>query len=245
MINVQNPIWANGPRELLQHGSTLALSESEADRRIAMILIDNAVELIAKTYFTAPKRVTGLKLSRKQRDEIQENFHTLLEGLDVHAAEKFIGIPLEELEWLHGLRNHLYHQGNGLTVEDRFLKLYLRLAETLFVALFECDLELPSRSESDLLGEFLANWIQIERSLILASGADGRTGARKAAEKLHKEKKISDTQLAQLNDVLMIRNQVVHGEAEAEEILRPENMEKVERTSQFLGSIVRGMLRPI
>lgn len=245
MSKSRNPIWSNGPRELLQHGGTLAQSQSESDRRIAMILVDNAVELIVKTYFTAPKRVTGLKLSRKQRDEIHENFHTLLKGLDTYAAEKLIGIPLEEIEWLHGLRNHLYHQGNGLTVEDRFLKLYLRLAEALFVALFECDLDISVSSETDLLGQFLANWIQIERNLISASGTDGRGGARKAAEKLYSEKKISESQWKQLNDVLIIRNQVVHGEAEAEEILRPENMKKVERASQFLSAVARGFLGSI
>lgn len=42
--------WISGPSEILQHAINLMSSDNEADRRIAFLSIDNAVELILKTF---------------------------------------------------------------------------------------------------------------------------------------------------------------------------------------------------
>ncbi len=42
--------WAAGPREILQHGLSLLHKDSDANRRLALLSIDNAVELTAKTF---------------------------------------------------------------------------------------------------------------------------------------------------------------------------------------------------
>jgi hypothetical protein len=57
--NTQLP-WASGPAEILRHGLGLLNSDSQVNRRLAMILIDNAVELMIGTYLGLPRRVTGL-----------------------------------------------------------------------------------------------------------------------------------------------------------------------------------------
>jgi len=82
-----------------------------------MISIDNAVELMIKTYLGLPKRITGLSIPRKEYNDIAESFPALLDGLEKHAPDKLDGIDLGTIEWYHRLRNELYHQGNGLTVE--------------------------------------------------------------------------------------------------------------------------------
>jgi hypothetical protein len=46
--------WASGPAEILRHGLGLLKSESDTNRRLAMISIDNAVELMIKTYLGLP-----------------------------------------------------------------------------------------------------------------------------------------------------------------------------------------------
>lgn len=74
-----------------------------------MISIDNAVELMVKTYLGLPKRVTGLLISRREFQEIQEAFPSLLDALEKYAADKLTGIDLGEIEWYHRLRNQLYH----------------------------------------------------------------------------------------------------------------------------------------
>ncbi|SFN90801.1 hypothetical protein SAMN05660284_02499 [Formivibrio citricus] len=85
-----------------------------------MISIDNAVELMIKTYLGLPKRITGLVITRKEFAELSEGFPSLIDGLEQHAPDKLDGIDLGTIEWYHRLRNELYHQGNGLTVEPTY-----------------------------------------------------------------------------------------------------------------------------
>ncbi|MBA7579249.1 hypothetical protein ES708_21118 [subsurface metagenome] len=69
--------WVTGPAEILEHGLSLLTEDSDKNRRLAMISIDNAVELAIKTYLGLPKRITGLKISRKEYSEISESFPLL------------------------------------------------------------------------------------------------------------------------------------------------------------------------
>ena len=47
--------------------------DNDVNRRLAMISIDNAVELMIKTYLGLPKRITGLGISRKDFQDISES----------------------------------------------------------------------------------------------------------------------------------------------------------------------------
>jgi hypothetical protein len=116
-MSANDPPWASGPGEILRHGLGLLKRDSDAHRRLAMISVDNAVELMIKTYLGLPKRITGLSISRRDFQEIAESFPALLDALEKHGGDKIVGIGLGEIEWYHRLRNQLYHQGNGLTVE--------------------------------------------------------------------------------------------------------------------------------
>jgi hypothetical protein len=124
--------WTSGPGEILQHGLTLLRTDSDVNRRLAMIAIDNAVELTIKTYLGLPKRITKLQIPRKDFNEIAGSFPALLDALERYASDKIRGIDLGEIEWYHRLRNELYHQGNGLTVERQKVEVYAELASVLF-----------------------------------------------------------------------------------------------------------------
>ncbi|UWR42712.1 hypothetical protein K4F85_07525 [Phaeobacter inhibens] len=236
MSKVSQPLWAAGPGELLQHGISLLEQDTEANRRISMILIDNAVELILKTYLSLPERVTGLKLSRKQRDEYCGSFPGLLDGVEAHASARLIGLNLGEFEWFHRLRNELYHQGNGLTVERRNVEVYAELAEKLFESLFDCKLrfDAPQNSNTELIGEFFEDWIKIERNLAQAVEGGEKMPSLRAAELLYKKGELTRADLETLKQVQIIRNQLVHGEAEPEEMLRPSNMAKVRQSVEAI-----------
>src|SRR5438046_3555188 len=106
--------WSSGPAEILEHGISQLEIDSDKSRRLAMISIDNAVELMIKTYLGLPRRITDLEISRKTYDEFAQSFPKLLDALETYAADKINGIDLGEIEWYHRLRNELYHQGNGL-----------------------------------------------------------------------------------------------------------------------------------
>ena len=97
--------WCTGPTEILEHALSLLEVDSDRNRRLAMIAIDNSVELTVKTYLGLPKRITGLTLSRREYGQISESFPSLLDALEEHAPDKLVGIDLGEIEWYHRLRN--------------------------------------------------------------------------------------------------------------------------------------------
>src|SRR6266850_3065877 len=135
--------WASGPGEILSHGLRLLSQDNDTNRRLAMLSIDNAVELMLKTYLGLPQRETGLSISRREYDEISESFPRLLDAIHKHKAKDLEQIDLSEVEWYHRLRNQLYHEGNGLTVEKEKVVHYSDLAKLLFEALFDIPLTTP------------------------------------------------------------------------------------------------------
>jgi len=124
--------WANDLSEILQHGLDLVHHDTGAKRRLALVVVDNFVELLIKTYLSLPSRLTGVKLGRKRFEEVSERFPSLLDALEEHAGNKLDGVSLAEIEWYHQLRNQLYHNGVGLTVERNQVETYAELARLLF-----------------------------------------------------------------------------------------------------------------
>ena len=130
--------WMAGPRELLVHGLQHLDLESDFDNRMAMISIDNSIELMIKTYLSLPKRISQIEgLNRRRLQEITSNFPSLLDGLEEFGGEKLNGIELGDIEWFHRVRNQLYHDGNGITVEKEKVEAYGEMAKILFENLFD------------------------------------------------------------------------------------------------------------
>jgi hypothetical protein len=201
-----------------------------------MILVDNAVELMLQTFISLPKRITGVSISRAQRDEFCKNFPSLLDGIEAIAEDRLVGINLGEFEWFHRIRNRLYHEGNGLTVGKKDVEIYAELSLKLFSALFECDLELKNQETDSarLIGEFFSDWIEVERNLVAISKSDSRTPFIKVVRKLANSGELSKSQVRDIEKIYMIRNQLVHGEAEPEEMLRPTNMSKIKSVKEVV-----------
>jgi len=160
--------WIEGPLELLKHGLEHLQLGSDFDARIAMISIDNAVELMIKTYLGLPPRVTGITgLSRRRYEEISQSFSPLLDGFEEFASDKIVGIELGDIEWFHRLRNQLYHEGNGITVERGKVEGYAEIAKILFSNLFGVGVEdWIEESPYSLVGEFFSNWARLEQELV-------------------------------------------------------------------------------
>ena len=165
MTKISKLPWASGPGEILRHGLSLLKHDSDTNRRLAMISIDNAVELMIKTFLGLPKRITGLFIPRKEYQDMVDSSASLNDRLENYAPDKLDGIDLGTIEWYHRLRNELYHQGNGLTVERDKVEIYAELANLLFKNLFGEELVPHAISETELLGEFMATWISIERTM--------------------------------------------------------------------------------
>ncbi len=211
------PPWASGPGEILQHGLSLLRKDNDKNRRLAILAIDNAVELTIKTYLSLPRRVSGINLSRKDYLEISESFPRLLDALEQHAVDKLDGINLGEIEWYHRLRNELYHQGNGLTVDRDKVEVYAELAKLLFRNLFGFDVEIEETEGHELLGGFLEAWARLEQvsSAVLVKHGIGSTGRVHqpiiAVRELEKMQLIDRRTVQEIEELRRIRNEVVHG----------------------------------
>ena len=189
-----------------------------------MIAIDNAVELTIKTYLGLPKRVKGLQLGRKRYGEISESFPLMLDALEEHAEDRLNGVDLGEIEWYHRLRNELYHQGNGRTVERNKVEVYAQLANVLFKNFFDVELVQPESDSARQLGEFLYAWIEIERGLVSMAHDHSVTGshgmsALQAARLLEGTDLETPEEIEDIDSLRVLRDGVIHGAMEHREAL--------------------------
>lgn len=113
--------WASGAIELLRHADSHIHLETAFDRRIAFISIDNAVETCVRTFLSLPKSKSGTSVPRKDLDDVENSFPGLLALLWKHAGVRLTGIDEADIEHYHRIRNKLYHDGTGLSVDGQYL----------------------------------------------------------------------------------------------------------------------------
>lgn len=231
-LMTQHP-WASGPGEILRHGLALLKADSDTNRRLAMISIDNAVELMIRTYLGLPNRITGLTISRREYQEISESFTAMLDAIEKHATAKLEGIDPGLVEWYHRLRNQLYHQGNGLTVERDKVEVYAELANALFRNLFGFDLVVHSDPEADLLSKFMKAWIAVEHGMSAMAQEHSLLGEAPrstldAARRMREAGFLSPAQVAEIDSLRRIRNEVFHGRSDYRSVITPAIVARVE-----------------
>lgn len=220
----KNP-WASGPGEILSHGLQLLKEEdSDSRRRIAMIIIDNSVELMIKTFLNLPRRITNINLSRTKFLEISESFPKLLDALEEHASNKIVDLDIGEIEWYHRLRNELYHQGNGLTVERQKVETYAVIARVIFKNLFGFELVVKKSPDNELtLEKYLELWGNFE--IIIQSRKTKNKPFEISTIEILKEFEnkgyINKSDLNILNEYRIYRNKLVHSQMKMEDIPLP------------------------
>ena len=234
--------WASGPGEILRHALELLRNDSDTNRRLAMISIDNAVELMIKTYLGLPKRITALTIARKELQEASESFPALLDALERHAADKLDGVDLGAIEWYHRLRNELYHQGNGLTVERDKVEVYAELANILFRNLFGFDLVPSPTKGTEVLGDFMTEWGRFERAARDAAFAAGTEHAVLAGRPfvsfnssiryLLRAGLLTNAEISELEELRSIRNLAAHGQPDWEQKLTREKVNRLRELVQ-------------
>lgn len=223
--------WITGPKELLVHGLQHLDLDTDFDNRISMISIDNSIELMIKTYLGLPKRITKIDgLTRKKFEEITLNFPNLLDGLEEFGSEKLSGIDLGDIEWFHRVRNQLYHDGNGITVEKNKVEAYAEIAKILFENLFELPIEETGSVilHHSLVGEFIKLWAYFERSAANSEG--NRKSPLFLLRKMLEDGTITKKQAEKFDNIRQFRNNLVHGmsspnEAELRQVV--EDLKKI------------------
>jgi len=205
--------WISGPEELLTHGLEHLKKPTDFDGRMALICIDNSVELTLKTYLGLSSRATGIiGLSKTKYDEICQSFSKLVGAIEEHAKEKLVGIEIDDIEWFHRLRNEIYHKGNGITVERSKLESYSELAIILFQNIFEVELEVDDTIEHEtLIGKFIKKWINFEKTAIESFGiTDEGLSGTELLTTLRNSKIIDSVTLTDLKKLYSLRNSLIY-----------------------------------
>lgn len=257
--NTQLP-WASGPAEILRHGLGLLNSDSQVNRRLAMILIDNAVELMIGTYLGLPRRVTGLSVPRREYADFSQSFPGLLDALERYAPDKLVGIDLGTIEWYHRLRNQLYHPGNGLSIERDKVEIYAELANILFKNIFGIRLVPHATTKGTyLLGQFIELWAGLERGLAalaareiqptielnLSDLSEQPRTALQAAQLLKSTKLFSEFDVNEINRYCHIRNQVLHGGEDHRKLITSEVVERLKAFVHRIPETARATAKPM
>lgn len=224
--------WVSGAAELLEHAVALLRDDSSVRLRLALIATDNAVELAIKTFLSLPKRVTGISFPRKRFEEVAESFPALLDALEEVAPDKLDGVDLASIEWYHRLRNQLYHQGYGLTVEREKVEIYAELANLLFKNLFG-EAPLPRRAATELLGRFIELWPRLENALRHIASDHSLVGDRpstvlNAMRFLRSGHILPEEDLDEIESLRRLRNEVVHGSGDYKATLDEKNVARLE-----------------
>jgi len=137
--------WASGALELLKHADSHIQQNSAFDKRIAFISIDNSIETSIRTFLSMPTKLSGVKFPKKEIDDAGNNFPKMVELLFKYASSKLTGLDDGDIEHYHRIRNKLYHDGTGLSVDKNYLLAYRQIAAILLNNLFAVSVKAPSR----------------------------------------------------------------------------------------------------
>jgi len=159
--------WTSGPQELITHAIEHLENGSPFDCRIAMISVDNAVELTIKSFLGLPRRVRGTDgPGRRELEVASSRFPDLLDLLEKHGSDRLSSVDLGDIEVYHRLRNALYHDGNGVTVDPQHVDAYLQIAMVLVRSLL--DIHFAPKQKAPLttkLGDLVLKWAALEQKV--------------------------------------------------------------------------------
>lgn len=128
--------WQKLPYKMLLEAIRHTANNTEEDNVIGFLLFDVGMETILRTYLTLPKSKTGATSSEKDRQTAaaEGGFKAVTEAVQVSRQDINKG-TLDKVFFFHGIRNKLYHEGNGITVPRQHLidyqKISIQLANQL------------------------------------------------------------------------------------------------------------------
>jgi len=140
-MNNKLEAWHKAPVKIVLEAIKHANNKNEEEHLIAFLLLDVGAEMLFKTYLGLPKKITGATTSEDERFNItRKGFHDVVEG--VKNSRQGISVKdLARVEFFHGIRNKLYHQGNGLAVPSSHLVEYISVLKILFKQLINVELD--------------------------------------------------------------------------------------------------------
>ena len=134
--------WVRGPLELLRHAEDhlKGSKPSDSDRRMALISFDNAIEVSITTFLQLnPSQRNNLAYPKEDVQKWLHDYHSRLDFLFefLRKSGKPIEVQRDVIIWYHGLRNELYHSGNGLVPEESSIAGIREVAHWVLSVLFD------------------------------------------------------------------------------------------------------------
>lgn len=127
--------WVAGPAELLAFALDVVESDDDdVSRRVGMVLLDNAVEVMAKALLTLPTHLGGA--GRKKAAVKALGFYSALKELEAMSSSYFEGAAIAHLTYYHDIRNDLYHGDTGTTPTRDNVNRFAHVARVLFTNLY-------------------------------------------------------------------------------------------------------------
>jgi len=138
--------WVEDILEQFCIAQILAESKTVAGRRLAMIIVDNTIEYMMKTYGDTKlvgqvlkacpnPAFVGKQLTMKEWTRVKEarNFSLLLDWVLPNSPTTIVAANVNPY---HNSRNALYHQSSPLSVEHKQFTDYLKIGQKLLGDLF-------------------------------------------------------------------------------------------------------------
>src|SRR5258706_12236049 len=107
--------WQVMPAKIIKLALEHAKKDNDFDHQVSFLLLDIGVETALKVY-----------LVNKKQDVEKLNFPTLLGKVKEHLTNRDPNLiqQIEDIGYFHGIRNKLYHQGDGVKPTEDNLKRY-------------------------------------------------------------------------------------------------------------------------
>lgn len=136
--------WVEDAVEQLAFGQLIHSSSNPSVRRLALIVIDNAVEVTLKGYVEFEKGIEFFSLKRQNWEDNHKPY--LKKILELVVSRTRINADKRLILGFHETRNQLYHDPKLLSVEATDLAKYLQEAKNLVAQLYHFEPNEPNWS---------------------------------------------------------------------------------------------------
>ena len=124
-------IWLDDLLEQIATSMALADSGNPTGKRLAFIIVDNAVEYLMKAYVENETQLigSGKAIKKTDWDDLKENFKRLI----AFVFKQFPSTTASQtdIQSYHDVRNSLYHEAKPISVEAKEVSKYIEQFKTL------------------------------------------------------------------------------------------------------------------
>lgn len=124
--------WQVMPAKIIKLALEHAEKDNDFDHQVAFLLLDIGVETALKTFLISKghnvEKIFFPELLKKIKEELPANNPDIIHRID-------------DIGYFHGIRNKLYHQGDGMRPTDDNLRRYSELAKKVVEEVIEVNLQ--------------------------------------------------------------------------------------------------------